>query len=113
MGKATSRRAVISGFFRPGGGRRRALRAHARPSIARQYDRLDRLQHLDPFPPEGLGIRTRLASCWRGLDRLAGRETLDRAELEDVVRAIDDVEDAIRLWRGPSLLTTGRHGVAP
>ncbi|GEM_PF-2790360 len=105
-----AKRGVISGWFKTGSVRRRALRAGAPPSIAVQYDRLDRLQQLDPFPPEGLGVRTRLAACWHLLDRLASRgATVD--ELNDAITTIDVVEAEIRLWRGPELMTTGRHGV--
>jgi hypothetical protein len=103
-----SRYAPISGLFRVTVTRRRALRAEAPPEIAQLYDRLDRLQSLDPFPPKGLGVRTGLARCWKSVDRLSGRPT--PWELAQASSAIDEVEEAIQMWRGPALMTTGRHG---
>jgi hypothetical protein len=98
-----SRLHVISGLFRVAGLRRRALRAQAPPGIASQYDRLDRLRQLDPFPPEGLGFRTRLARCWRDLDRLAGSRRARELDLETAIAAVDQVEEAILYWRGPTM----------
>ena len=109
MARASVKRGVISGIFGTFGFRRRALRASAPPLISAQYDRLDRLQSLDPFPPEGLGFRTRLAGCWHDLDRLTAAAHVEPQELVRVVAGIDEVEEAVMHWWGPTLLRPGRR----
>lgn len=111
MGMKTPKHAVISGLFRVGGLRRRLLRSEAAPEIVVQYDRLDRMQQSKPFPPEGLGIRTRLSICWRDLDRLAAARSLRHDRLAVIIAKIDAIESDIELWRAPARMTTGRHGV--
>ena len=109
MDEATRRNVAVRGLFRMGRARRRALRSLAPPALARLYDRLDRLQHEEPFPPEGLGVRTRLAAGWKMLDRLAGRRRLSSVSLAAARGEIDGLEDSIASWQAGTRMTTGRR----